>query len=93
MMTTDSIIKPTISGGPLNGVYEFAQLHYHWGDDDTHGSEDEVDGKSYPMELHLVFFKQEYLDSTAALDHPDGLCVLGTILTIQPAPIVSLQFF
>lgn len=82
MMTTNSKITPLLSGGPLNGVYEFAQLHFHWGNNDTHGSEDEIDGKSYAMELHLVFFKQEYLDSTAALDHPDGLCVLGTISTV-----------
>lgn len=82
MMTTNSKITPLLSGGPLKGVYEFAQLHFHWGDDDSHGSEDEIDGKSYAMELHLVFFKKEYLNSTAALDHSDGLCVLGTIFTV-----------
>jgi len=83
MMTTDSKTKPTISGGPLpEGEYEFAQLHFHWGDNDTHGSEDEIDGKTYPMELHMVFYKKEYLNSTAALDHPDGLCVLAILFEL-----------
>lgn len=36
-METDNI--PEISGGPLTGPYKFAQLHYHWGSNDTVGSE------------------------------------------------------
>lgn len=82
MMTTDSLTLPIISGGPLNGVYEFSQLHFHWGDNDTHGSEDEINGKSYPMEMHVVFFKKEYMNSTAALDHSDGLCVLASLFEV-----------
>lgn len=57
MMTIDCDKKPSISGGPLNGRYEFAQLHFHWGENDDIGSEDEIDGKQYVMELHIVFFK------------------------------------
>ena len=34
--------------------YEFQQAHFHWGDDDTQGSEHKIDGKSFPMEMHLV---------------------------------------
>ncbi|KAJ6646133.1 Carbonic anhydrase 7 [Pseudolycoriella hygida] len=93
MMTIDSERKPILSGGPLKGDYEFAQLHFHWGDDDTHGSEDEVDGKSYPMELHVVFFKKEYLDSTAALDHPDGLCVLACLFEVGDIPNPNYKGF
>lgn len=44
MFSTDAKRKPSISGGPLNGEYEFAQFHFHWGSDDLHGSEDEIDG-------------------------------------------------
>lgn len=28
-MTSDSEIKAILFGGPLNGEYEFAQLHFH----------------------------------------------------------------
>jgi hypothetical protein len=30
---------PYITGGGLNGTYEFAQFHLHWGNDSTKGSE------------------------------------------------------
>jgi hypothetical protein len=32
---------PTVEGGPLTGLYQFNQLHYHWGDNDSYGSEGE----------------------------------------------------
>lgn len=44
MVSIDANDRPTISGGPLSGVYEFAQLHFHWGENDTMGSEDLIDG-------------------------------------------------
>lgn len=36
-----------IKGGPLlnNEPYIFAQLHFHWGNDDTEGSEHTLNGK------------------------------------------------
>ena len=53
---------PLISGGGLkrtptwNGGYEFAELQFHWGDSENKGSEHQIDGKSFPMEAHLVHF-------------------------------------
>lgn len=47
MITIDSNIIPTISGGPLNGIYEFNQMHFNWGENDTMGSEDLIDGQRY----------------------------------------------
>lgn len=83
MMTIDSDTKPTISGGPLIGEYEFAQLHYHWGSNDSCGGENQLNDKRYPLELHLVFYKKEYLDSNAAMAHSDGLCVLGCLFEVK----------
>lgn len=77
MYTLDAEQQPTISGGPLSGVYEFAQLHFHWGDNDTLGSEDLIDGISFPMELHMVFYKKQYRNQRDALEHADGLAVLA----------------
>lgn len=46
MLTFDhEEVKPTITGGPLNGLYEFAQFHFHWGDNDTYGSEGSIDNR------------------------------------------------
>ena len=38
-------------GGPLNKIYKFEQFHFHWGGNDTEGSEHRVDGKMYPAEV------------------------------------------
>lgn len=44
MVSIESDQRPIITGGPLSGTYEFAQLHFHWGENDTMGSEDSIDG-------------------------------------------------
>merc|ERR1711913_223676 len=43
-----------LSGGNLTGEYQILQLHFHWGADDTKGSEHTLDGKMFPLELHIV---------------------------------------
>jgi len=83
LMTLTSDNKPTISGGPLKAEYEFAQLHFHWGANDTCGSEDQMNHKRYPLELHLVFVNKRYSDFNSALTHWDGLCVLGCLFEVQ----------
>ena len=49
-----------LSGGHLEGEYQILQLHFHWGSDDTIGSEHTLDGKRWENhketeEEHLVF--------------------------------------
>ena len=34
-----------LSGGHLTGEYQILQLHFHWGADDTKGSEHTLDGQ------------------------------------------------
>lgn len=82
MMKIEGDNKPTISGGPLNGTYIFAQLHFHWGGNDTCGSEKKFDKKSFPLELHIVFHKKDYLNVDSALNYPDGLTVLACIFQV-----------
>lgn len=83
MMIIDTPNQPTISGGPLlNSEYVFAQLHFHWGSDDTCGSEDKIDGKSFPLELHIVFYKKEYQCVDKALGFYDGLTVLACVFEV-----------
>lgn len=68
----------TVSGGPLgNDVYVFEQLHFHWGENDNEGSEDLINNHSFAMELHAVFYKQEYKTMSEATGHPDGLAVFA----------------
>ncbi|XP_037048656.1 carbonic anhydrase 2-like [Bradysia coprophila] len=86
MMIIDGVNKPTITGGPLAAKYVFAQLHFHWGIDDSCGSENKFDDKTFPLELHIVFYKQEYGSVDASLNFVDGLTVLACIFELSDNP-------
>jgi carbonic anhydrase len=66
-------------GGGLCTAYKLAQIHLHWGDKSSTGSEHTVNGKYYPVEFHFVHYKAKHADLTDALvdPKPDTLAVLG----------------
>ena len=66
----------------MDGKYELWQFHAHWGNEDGHGSEHTVDGKNYAAELHLVHWNKKYGTPDIAVDKPDGLSVLGTLIEV-----------
>ncbi|CAG5123499.1 unnamed protein product, partial [Candidula unifasciata] len=66
-----------IFGGGLQNPYKAAQLHFHWGGDNTRGSEHLIDNQAYPMEVHIVHYNTIYPDLTTAVSKSDGLAVLG----------------
>lgn len=73
-----------LSGGPLgNDVYVFEQLHFHWGENDYEGSEDLINNHSFPMEMHAVFYKEDYKSIDEALNHPDGLAILAYLYEVR----------
>jgi len=73
----------TLSGGPLSSPYKVLQLHFHWGSDNSQGSEHFYDGKAYPMEVHIVHYKAEYEgDLDKILGSVDGLAVTGFMFSI-----------
>ncbi|CAF1225347.1 unnamed protein product [Adineta ricciae] len=47
------------TGGGIKGVFYFVNFHLHWGKNDRHGSEHEIDGHRYPAEAHVVFKNHE----------------------------------
>lgn len=76
---------PYISGGPLEGqgTYEFQQLHFHWGEDNTVGSEDRINNVSYPMELHMVFRNTRYHSFEEAVRRDDGVAVMALFYEVN----------
>ncbi|XP_013777310.1 carbonic anhydrase 1-like [Limulus polyphemus] len=74
--------RPTIKAGGLGNMYKFLQLHFHWGKSDDRGSEHTVNGKRYPLEMHLVHYNSKY-DPSDAINHNDGLAVLGVLFTVS----------
>ncbi|CAH3019616.1 unnamed protein product, partial [Porites evermanni] len=71
-----------VSGGGLNGVYTTVQFHFHYGPNDTVGSEHIVDGEHYAAELHFVSYNTKYDNLVQAIEHEDGLAVLGLFIQV-----------
>ncbi|CAK6964248.1 carbonic anhydrase 4-like [Scomber scombrus] len=68
-----------ISGGGLSESYDSLQFHLHWGNGSSvPGSEHTVNGKRYPMELHIVNSKSSLNgNTTLAVADSTGLAALG----------------
>jgi carbonic anhydrase len=81
------------SGGrlPPGDVFEFLSLHWHWGSDSNKGSEHTVDGKEFPMELHIIHWNKKYGSVDAALNHSDGLAVLGFFYEVSSEDNANLS--
>uniref|UniRef100_H2ZGZ4 Carbonic anhydrase n=1 Tax=Ciona savignyi TaxID=51511 RepID=H2ZGZ4_CIOSA len=71
-----------IKGGPLEGTYNLVQFHFHWGAVDCRGSEHTINGRPYSAEAHLVHQNTKYASASEALQHPDGMAVLGAFVEI-----------
>lgn len=73
----------TLSGGPLpQGMeYELAEIRFHWGRENTRGSEHTVNSKAFPMEVQLVHWNTRlYGGIEEALGRPNGI-VIVTLFT------------
>ncbi|XP_069127168.1 uncharacterized protein [Argopecten irradians] len=84
-----------ITNGGLPGTFKAAQFHFHWGADNTRGSEHTSNGTKFPMEVHIVHYNMKYTSIGEAITQPDGLAVLGVFFEIAStdnpkyAPIVD----
>ncbi|CAB4000264.1 Carbonic anhydrase 2, partial [Paramuricea clavata] len=76
---TDSS-NPKIANGGLPGVFKLVEFHFHWGSDDSQGSEHRVNNRAFPAELHLVHLNTKYSNFTEGVKHADGLAVLSVLL-------------
>jgi len=43
-----------LTNGGLDGTYTAAQLHFHWGHDNKHGSEHTFRGQQFPLEVNYL---------------------------------------
>jgi len=77
-----------LSGGHLAGEYQILQLHFHWGADDTKGSEHTLDGRMFPLEMHIVHKKVGEPDF---LSVPGGLAVTGFFFEVDAADNPAIE--
>jgi len=88
---------PSIRDGPFGGekwshAYFLWQLHFHWGQvgESDKGSEHTVDGKAYPLEMHMVHVEDRFIEADGTVDiaaaaaDPHGLAVLGIFFWVDP---------
>ncbi|XP_075067268.1 carbonic anhydrase 15-like [Mixophyes fleayi] len=72
----------SISGAGLPNTYQALQFHFHWGSPTKDGSEHTVDGKQFPLELHIVHMNAKYNSIAEAKKDPQGLAVLGVLIEV-----------
>ena len=74
--------SPKISGSVVNNnIYQFHELHFHWDENDTRGSEHSIHGSRQAMEMHLVHWNMKYGNMKEAANHHDGLAVVAILFT------------
>ncbi|XP_014479464.1 PREDICTED: carbonic anhydrase 1-like [Dinoponera quadriceps] len=76
LQSTDNM-EVTVKGGPLKDTYTFQQLHFHWGRNNSEGSETLINNKPCSLEMHVVCRNEKYKSMAEAVNHADGLAVLG----------------
>lgn len=76
---------PLIQGGPLerSTPYQLEQFHFHWGENDTVGSEDLINNYAAPAELHVVLRNLEYPDFQSALGKDHGIAVMAFFFKVS----------
>ena len=62
----------------------FWQLHFHWALDNAVGSEHQIDGKHYPLEVMIL---QQLGARTSQMVRPDGPAAAGPSGRRWPGPI------
>ncbi|XP_042363795.1 carbonic anhydrase XVb [Plectropomus leopardus] len=75
-----------VTGGGLKERYDSLQFHLHWGNGTSvPGSEHTVNGKRYPMELHIVNSASSFNgNTTLAIANSTGLAALGFLIEVMP---------
>jgi len=74
---------PSISGGGLDETFHFAQLHFHWGTTSAEGSEHTVNSQAYPLEIHLVHWRESLGNFSNAASVSGGLAIIGVLLEVS----------
>ncbi|XP_055907804.1 carbonic anhydrase 7-like [Eupeodes corollae] len=72
--------RPSVTGGGVSEIYEAQSFHFHWGSQNSKGSEHEIDKNKYDVELHIVHKNIRFANLNEASNDPSGILVLGIML-------------
>ena len=76
-----------VSGGPLDHAYQLQQLHFHWGAENSRGSEHTLDGRRFPMEMHLVHHRHHFHKHKK--NDEEAIAVLGVFFEISEVVMIE----
>jgi len=85
---TTVTLKPTsqniinIQDGGLPGTFVLDEIHFHWSRSDTAGSEHLLEGRAYPLEMHIVTRNTKFARLQDAMDEEDGVHVIGVFFDV-----------
>ena len=90
----EAFSRITIGGGGLAQRYRLTELHFHWGEDDSSGSEHSVDGNTFPLEMHAVTIKDSFKDIQEALNSndKDALAVMAVFFVNEGTCAITNVF-
>ncbi|CAC5405231.1 CA [Mytilus coruscus] len=71
-----------VCGGGLPGTYVVEQFYFHWGSEDKRGSEHEINGKHFSMEMHVVMHSDRFSSVNESMNSTNGLAVLGFLFDV-----------
>ncbi|KAL9973620.1 hypothetical protein ACROYT_G020098 [Oculina patagonica] len=89
--------ESVVTGGPLTDQYQLAVIRFHWGHDNSSGSEHSIDEQNYPLEVQLIHWnKCLYKNIGEAMAGENGLCIIGLLFQVSDddneslTPIIKL---
>ncbi|XP_074099035.1 carbonic anhydrase 1-like [Cotesia typhae] len=74
---------PYIHGGPLKGEFVRHSHEFRWGSDVTNGSEHQLNGKSYAMEMQAINYNREYGSYEEAEGSENGLMIYSVFYRLR----------
>ncbi|KZC12498.1 Carbonic anhydrase 2, partial [Dufourea novaeangliae] len=78
---------PTMTGGPLgNDTYQFMNVQFRWGVENSLGAEHSVDGIWYSMEAQVMHWNIRYGTMERCFDKPDGIAILSYLMQVVGCP-------
>nr|XP_033330588.1 carbonic anhydrase 7-like [Megalopta genalis] len=78
---------PILRGGPLNDdEFQFANVQFRWGPENSFGAEHSVDGIWYSMEAQVMHWNTRYGTMDRCFDKPDGIAILSYLIQVVGCP-------
>ncbi|XP_043260012.1 carbonic anhydrase 2-like [Colletes gigas] len=77
---------PTMRGGPLSDEFQFMNVRFRWGAENSLGAEHSIDGIWYSMEAQIMHWNTRYGSMERCFDKPDGIVILSYFLQVVGCP-------